>query len=600
MERQLGTQMAHLVITSGQNAGTTVPLQKVTCFGRGLDMEVRLDDLIVSKRHARVMSDDRGDFILEDLASSNGTFLNGAQVSTKQLQDGDEIRIGTSVFKFFKSDGEDGSATTSRTMLQIDEDSTSTSVVSAVDVTYETTSGALGTDTTIDEIASSNRRLRTVIEIFQSIGAALEEDELLQKILDNLFEVFPETGRGFIILRDPDTGRLTPRRTKTAKPSESDTEELQISGTILEYVLELKKAVVTADAMSDERFPTSQSILDFEMRSVMCAPLVYEEDVLGFILLDTQRIASNYNEEGATLLGGIANQAALTIANARLHAQLLKRERLEQDLRNARRIQNSFLPRETPKLPGYRFEHWYGTALEVGGDFYDFVEVPNDRVLVVVGDVSGKGISAALMMATMASHVRFFAGSEQDPAGLLSRLNEVALASAEDMFVTVLVMFLNWKEQTITMSNAGHCYPLVRKPDGTVERLEGGAGFPVGITADAEFPSTTFSLGNGDVLCLFSDGITESMNEDEDQFGYTRLTQTLADCDGSPGDMVKSILSAIRDHAGAAAQSDDLTLVCFGRSDDWEEEAADGDSDAEPADDDAEDIIEDLVMEDDE
>ncbi|KPK64411.1 MAG: hypothetical protein AMK73_04670 [Planctomycetes bacterium SM23_32] len=436
-----------------------------------------------------------------------------------------------------------------------------------MDVEKERTASFVGADTTVEELSSVNFRLTTLLEIFQSIGMALDEDELLNKILDKLFEVFPETGRGFIILRDPDTGQLTPRAVKKAKPGEGDQEErLQISGTIIEYVLEQKQAVLSADAMSDERFPTSQSILDFEMRSVMCAPLMYESEVLGFILLDTQQIAGNYDEEGLTLLANIANQAALSIANARLHAQLLRRERLEQDLRNARRIQNSFLPKEPPHVGGYEFVDWYGTALEVGGDFYDFIELPDDEVLVVVGDVSGKGITAALMMAQMASNVRFLAGVRPEPAALLSRLNQVALNSATDMFVTILVMFINCREHTVRLSNAGHCYPMLRRPNGDVKRIEGGNGFPIGITQDADFPETGFSIEPGSVICAFSDGIIEAMNEEGQLFGYKRLSRSMAEADGAPEDVVKNIQRAIREHAGGAAQSDDLTLVCIGRT----------------------------------
>jgi serine phosphatase RsbU (regulator of sigma subunit)/pSer/pThr/pTyr-binding forkhead associated (FHA) protein len=559
--------MAHLVITQGEGTGTTVPLQKVTCIGRGLDMDVRVDDLTVSKRHARVIANDRGEFILEDLASSNGTFLNGAEVTTKQLKDGDEIRVGANVFVFFKGERGERPSAADRTLLDIGEDQTSTSVVSRVDVEKEKTGSFVGADTTVEELSSVNYRLRTLLEIFQSIGTALDEDELLNRILDKLFEVFPETGRGFIILRDPETGQLTPRAVKKARAAEgADEDRLQISGTIIDYVLEQKQAVLSADAMADERFPTSQSILDFEMRSVMCAPLMYEDEVLGFILLDTQRIASNYDQEGLTLLAGIANQAALSIANARLHSQLLRRERLEQDLRNARRIQNSFLPKEPPDVGGYEFVDWYGTALEVGGDFYDFIELPDDEVLVVVGDVSGKGIPAALMMAQMASNVRFLAGVRPEPAALLGKLNQVALSTAPDMFVTVLVMFVNCRQHTVRLSNAGHCYPVLRKADGQVERIEGGNGFPIGITQDAEFPVANFSIAPGSIVCAFSDGIIEAMDEEGQTFGYKRLSSSMAEADGSPEEVVKNIQRAIREHAGNAAQSDDLTLVCFGRT----------------------------------
>ncbi|NLW50998.1 MAG: SpoIIE family protein phosphatase [Candidatus Brocadiaceae bacterium] len=559
--------MAHLIIAKGDGAGRQVALKKVTCLGRGIDMDIRLDDLTASKRHARILSNERGEFFLEDLGSSNGTFLNEVQVSsTRTLKHGDEIRVGNSVFVFHKIKVEENADVSDSTLFDIEDDErTSTSVLSSVGVGYDTAGPTVGAETTAEELAAANFRLRTLIEIFQSIGAALDEDELLNKILEKLFEVFPETARGYIILRDPETGQLTPRAVKMAKPGASDEERLQISGTILELVIEKKEAVLTRDAMNDERFPQSQSIMDFEMRSVMCAPLMYEEEVLGFILLDTQRIATNYDQEGLALLAGIANQAALTIANARLHSRLVQRERLEQDLRNARRIQNSFLPKEPPQADGYQFVDWYGTALEVGGDFYDFVELPNGRVMVVVGDVSGKGITAALMMAKMASNVRFFAGGQTDPPTLLCKLNEVALASAEDMFVTVLLLLLDWQNHTIRLSNAGHCYPMVRRADGTVERVESATGFPVGITEEAEFPEAGIDVQPGEVICAFSDGIIEAMSESSELFGYKRLSRAMAEADPTPESVVKSIQKAIREHAGAASQSDDLTLVCFGR-----------------------------------
>jgi sigma-B regulation protein RsbU (phosphoserine phosphatase) len=133
------------------------------------------------------------------------------------------------------------------------------------------------------------------------------------------------------------------------------------------------------------------------------------------------------------------------------------------------------------------------------------------------------------------------------------------------MFVTILVMFLDWQHHTVRMANAGHCYPMLRKADGTVQRLEGGNGYPIGITPDAEFPEATFSIGPGEIVCAFTDGIVESMNEQSKLFGYKELERSIADSAGSPADVVKSIQKAIREHAGAAAQSDDLTLVCFGR-----------------------------------
>ncbi len=562
--------MAHLIAKSGDRTGEKIPLAQVTSLGRGTDMDIRLDDATASKRHARILRNDKAQYVIEDLASSNGTFLNGKMVTTKQLNEGDQIRIGGTTFEFRRPEAESivAAEPLGETLVDIEADDQATSALvrSSVDASFETSHHIPVGETTIEALTTTNYRLRTLLEIGHSLGTALDEDELLNKILDRLFEVFPETNRGFIILRDPDTERLTQRASRMVKTKGPDDEKLQISETILDYVLEQKKGVLISDAMSDERLPTSQSILDFEMRSVMCVPLKYEDEVLGFMQLDTDHIATNYDEEGLTLLVGIANQAALTIANARLHKQVVQRERLERDLAHARRIQQSFLPQSPPQIEGYRFGDRYATALEVGGDFYDFVEVPENRLFIVVGDVSGKGITAALMMAKMASNVRFFASTQSGPGGLLERLNEVALSSETDMFVTIIIMCLDYANHTICMANAGHCYPLLRKANGEVERVQGANGFPVGITEEADFPEDTFSIDAGDVLCLFTDGIIEAMNEDSEQFGYDKLSEQLKAATASTDDVLARVQKAIRDHAGLAPQSDDLTLVCFGRT----------------------------------
>ncbi|MCD6415985.1 MAG: SpoIIE family protein phosphatase [Planctomycetes bacterium] len=559
--------MAHLVIKKGRRAGEKIELSQVITLGRGADVDLRLDDLTVSKRHSRIVRNASGDYVLEDLASSNGTFLNGKSITTKRLRNGDEIGIGNTIFEFGGALPKPPPQKAKVLIGSGSEDRTTPLVKTAVDASYEPQQDTASGQTTVEGLSKANYRLAILLEISHSLGMALDEDELLDKILDELFDVFPETNRGFIILRDPDTGQLTPGKSRIRKSRRPDDEQLQISETILEYVLDRKQGVLIEDTMQDERLPTSQSILDFDMRSVMCVPLKWEDQVLGFIQLDTNRIAANYDENGLTLLVAIANQCALTIANARLHKQLVRQERLEQDLQNARRIQSSFLPQAPPAVAGYQFEDAYATALAVGGDFFDFVELPDGRMAIVVGDVSGKGITAALMMAKMASNVRFFATTQSGPGQLLARLNEVALDSESDMFVTVLIMFLDPINHVLTMSNAGHCYPLIRKRGGEVSRLEKPTGFPLGIIEDAEFEEETASLEPGDIICVFTDGIIEAMDDQNEQFGYEKLSESLSSASAGPKDAVKSIQKALREFTGMAPQSDDLTLVCFGRFD---------------------------------
>ena len=155
------------------------------------------------------------------------------------------------------------------------------------------------------------------------------------------------------------------------------------------------------------------------------------------------------------------------------------------------------------------------------------------------------------------------------------KLNEVALSSETDMFVTILIMCLDYANHAICMANAGHCYPLLRTTGGEVTRVEGANGFPVGITEQAEFPEETFPVHPGDVMCMFTDGIIEAMNEEDEQLGYEKLTEQLAAGSPAPEEVLARVQSAIRDHAGMAPQSDDLTLVCFGRSDNGAGEAGD-------------------------
>jgi serine phosphatase RsbU (regulator of sigma subunit) len=266
------------------------------------------------------------------------------------------------------------------------------------------------------------------------------------------------------------------------------------------------------------------------------------------------------------VLAGLANVASLAASHARLHAQLLERQRIDRDLAGARRIQHAFLPEKTPEIGGYECHQWYTTAMEVGGDFYELVEMPKRQLLTVVGDVSGKGITAALMMAKVTGSVRFIAPLELQPAALLARINEVVLQSAPDMFITLLVMLLDCEAHTVTMASAGHLWPLLRHADGSVDCLEGESGFAVGMVADADYPESVVPMPPGAVLCAFTDGITEAMNADGDQFGHDRLAAAVAGAAGSAGGVLIAVQEAVRTHVAGHPQSDDITLVCLGRS----------------------------------
>ena len=556
--------MARLAAKKGPAAGKTFPLAKVTTLGRSLGVEIRLEDPIVSREHARLVRDASGSYTIKDLQSGNGTFVNDLRIESCKLREGDEIRLGDNVLVFHVGERPVAVAAAEKTMIHVSKSPADSTVVNTIDVDSGSTTIPVSERTTIEELTSANRRLQIVCDMFRAIGTDLNEDQLLEKILDTLFRVFPDTDRGFIILREPRTGTLTPAATKTVTKDTDD--RLAISDTILQYVLDEKHAVLSKDAMQDGRFRGSQSIAELQVRSMMCAPLKHEDSIWGFITIDTQRVSTQYDEEGLTLLAGIANQASLSIANARLHAELVDRERIEQDLRHARDIQLSFLPQQVPDVKGYEFADWYTTAHEVGGDFYDFIQLPDGKLGIVLGDVSGKGITAALMMAKVTGHVRFLAAAGLPPSGLLSELNKLISASGTEVFVTVLFMVLDTDRHVLLIGSAGHLPPFIRRADGTVEAADCTTGFPIGITEESEFPECSLTIGTRDRVCAFTDGLTEAMNESKEPYGDDRLKEVLRDAPPAPAAIVEKIQGSVHEYVSGAEQSDDLTLVCFGPS----------------------------------
>jgi len=553
--------MARIVVTKGPAAGKSFNLGKVSTIGRSVQVDVRFDDLTVSREHARIIRTESNQYVLEDLRSGNGSFVNGSRVRSHRLREGDEVIIGNSVVIFKESDRPSTVAAADRTMLDVSDTSSTSAVINAIDV--DTGTPKVSDDTTLEQLTNATRRLQILCDMFRSVGTDLNEERLLEKILDTLFDVFPDTHRGFIILRDPETKKLVPRAVKTETGATSN--RLAISESILQYVLEKKQAVLSTDAMHDGRFQSSQSIVDLEMRSVMCAPLIHEEEVLGFVSLDTRKVSRTYNEDGLSLLAGIAIQASLAIVNARMHSQLVSQERLEQDLRNAARIQHSFLPQEPPQVEGYEFADWYTTAHEVGGDFYDFIRLPDGRWGIVVGDVSGKGITAALMMAKMTAQTRLHAAAGLGPGALLSELNQSMMTSEPDLFVTMLMMVLDNEQHTLIVSNAGHLPPMVRREDGTVEAADCENSLPIGVTDDTEFPETTLDIAAGERICTFTDGVTEAMNEKGELYGFDRFKEAMAAAPPTPAGILETVQKSLADYTGGARQSDDLSLVCFGR-----------------------------------
>jgi sigma-B regulation protein RsbU (phosphoserine phosphatase) len=575
--------MALLEFLNGERVGQRVTLaNKGAILGRHPECDVVLDQGAVSRQHAQISVID-GEYFIEDLHSRNGTLVNGLAIDSRyQLHDGDEVKICDLALAFHRGNGPVAAAAGTAALVGFANADTPSggldkSLGNGFEVEEE--SGPVGHSSTVmwklDVSATKEAvrlavnpetKLRALVEITQNLSHAMALDDILPKVLDSLFNIFSQADRAFVVMCSPE-GRLIPKAFKQRRGKEE--EGARLSRTIINEVIKAKQAILSADAASDTRFELSQSIADFRIRSMMCAPLVTgEEIVLGVIQIDTLDQRARFANDDLDVLASVASQAAFAIDNAQLHERQLVQQKVEADLNAARRVQKSLLPTAPPEVPGYQFFDYYEAANQVGGDFYDYIPLRDGRVAIVLSDVSGKGVAAALVMARLSADVRYWLASEPSAAKAVNRINDSFCKSGwEDRFATFVLALLDPRENRVTVVNAGHMPPLVRHSTGHVEEVApDSAGFVLGMAEGVEYESADVALAPGEMLVLFTDGISEALNPANELYTLKRLAeQTGRGADGASV-LGRAILDDVKRHAGGRAQSDDMCLVVFGRN----------------------------------
>lgn len=560
------TPMAELELCEGYDSGRRYPLNVPKfILGRHPDCNIVLDRGAVSRHHAQVVRD-AGAYYIEDLGSRNGTLLNEVPVNGRQrLSSGDEIRICELQLVFRADPGElaptsrDPETALTRTMLlDDDQHAASSTIVSKLDVSSSHTGVRLTVNPQV--------KLEALLEISNNLSKALSLDAVLPKVLDSLFKVFVQADRGFIVLREGINGKLMP---KAAKHRREDVDEtIRISRTIVHQVMEAKQAILSADAASDTRFQLSQSISDFRIRSMMCAPLITSEgEALGVIQIDTLDQRSRFRSEDLEVLASVAMQAAFAVENAQLHDAALRQKSLERDLELARQVQKGLLPVGAPRIPGYEFFDYYEPANQIGGDYYDYVPLPGGKCALVLADVSGKGVAAALVMAKLSGEVRYSLASETRPASAMRRLNEAfSRRGWEDRFVTMVLVVLDASAHEVTIVNAGHMAPILRHADGKTENLgEEITGVPLGVTDDFEYEQAVFGISSGALLALYTDGFSEAMNPKGELYGLERIRNQLSQSGAQTAIAGRRLLDNVKQFLEGRQQNDDMCLACLGR-----------------------------------
>ncbi|HLJ11875.1 MAG TPA: SpoIIE family protein phosphatase [Planctomycetaceae bacterium] len=582
--------MAVLMVVKGSCPGQLVELLgERMVMGRHPSCHIVLDNAAVSRNHAQIL-ESHGTYYLEDLRSRNGTLLNGKKIQGRtEIRDGDEIRVCEVVLQFFQGlppESDDVPVPTPMTLGRAPGGNERGGTISDTDVAELARSGPFS-EKMIDESSSdsssiitsldlTNRgpriavrpeaKLRAVMEISQNLARALKTEELLPRILESLFKIFPLADRGFVVIKDAASGLLQVQSLRTRREEPLDSAPLSM--TILREAIDKARAILSADAASDKRFSLSDSVSSLKIRSVMCAPLVAKAgEPLGAIQIDTRDTSTPFSEDDLEVLASVAAQAALALENAQLHTAALKQRDYERDLEFATQVQLGFLPNERPRLEGYEFFDFYEAAQRVGGDFFDYVPLPDGRLAITVGDVAGKGLPAALLMARIYSDARYELLAKPTPAESMTSLNaSVCSSGLGHRFITLAFVVLDPKSHAITIVNAGHLPPLLRSRRGQVKPLGTDvSGLPLGIQPETIYGQTAVRIEPDDSVVLATDGVTEAMNSSNEIYGTPRLTAFLKKAPSQAAPLGEALVADVEAFCAGHTQRDDICLICFHR-----------------------------------
>jgi len=551
--------MAQLLVKNSGDRIENFALNRLrTTIGRSARSDLCIPDAFASRLHAEVRKE--GDtFWLQDLGSANGTRYNGNLVTIPlPLSTGGEIQIGETTIVF-----EDERRDDSSFGLTLIGDATS-----ALDPSQ--TISFMGRRNPTAEILETGVSSRTeLLALISKVGVALLSssglDDTLNQVAALVFEAVPAE-RCVIMLRDEASDDGMKIMVARIRGKDEPLEEVRISRTVMDEVLKNGKSVLTSDAQHDPKF-ASQTMILMGIRSVLAVPLsVDERNIFGIIYADCPTQEATFTEEHLDILTTLASVASIRVENATLLDERIQRERMERELELATEIQQRFQPSAPPKLEGYEFQGISFSCYEIGGDYYDFIPRDGEKMLIALGDVSGKGTAAALLMSSLHAAIHAQVSAKRSLPDMVASVNKyLAENTPANRFVTLFIAELDPATSTLTYINAGHNPPLIGRVNGMIEQLSSG-GFPLGILPMAEFEVGETHLQSGEALIVYSDGVTEANNLKEEEFGMDRLAEVirrnLAASASGLRDRVESALSSFTQTAPA---NDDITLVIVKR-----------------------------------
>jgi sigma-B regulation protein RsbU (phosphoserine phosphatase) len=522
---------------------TTTPFR----IGRQAGNELTLRDSRISRQQAQIVSAN-GTMVLEDMGSRHGTFVNGEKTLRHELQPKDKIDFGMA---------------DSYKMVYLGEGATIEELVERVEAPAPTAAGS-----------RELYHLGVLLEVARTLGTGLSLEDVLTAVVDAAIQV-TRTERGVLLLSTP-SGGLNMVVARDAQRGTLRPDQLQVSQSVVKRVADTRRELIVSDMGTDTGgMGQQESVARLELHTVVAIPVdklpviktmdatisTHQGELLGVLYLDSHVPSSAFSELDRDVLRTLAREAATVIENARLFADARAKARLDHEIEIASQIQKTLLPKSLPNLPDVAVAGSTLSCHSVGGDCFDVIELGGGRHGFFVGDVSGKGISAALL-ATLLQGV-FFTTAAMDISlpGVFSRVNQyLCERSGEDRYATVFYGILD-KMGRFEYVNAGHVPPLLRRKSGALEGL-GSANFPVGMFVEAEYQSARINLDTGDFLVIYTDGVSEACNLQNDLFEEARLREIVEKFSGeNVQELADSIREGMKAFTQGAPQSDDVTIL---------------------------------------
>jgi phosphoserine phosphatase RsbU/P len=542
--------------------------EPVVTIGRSVDNVLEIPDPNMSRRHCVIEQRETGEVILTDCNSSNGTRVNDQPVLSQELTDGDTISCGSTTILFARSHEELARVRKTKVNDPIPQPAEPTfqeenTADQFAVMTKPNKRGPAKTQAAV--LAHERDDLRKLLEITKQLNRVHELRVLLEKIIDAAIELLAAE-RGFLILLND--GEMKIEIARTSRATTVPDAASQVSTQICRQVIETVSPVLTTNAQTDDRFGRYKSVVGLQLRSILCIPFVIRGEIFGTVYLDAGDVGA-FSDRDVELLSAFGDQAALAINNARLLSAARRRSRIEQELRIASQIQAKLLPATFPEVPGLRVYGSTHPAKEVGGDYFDFVVRSDGHLWFCIGDVTGKGVPAGMVMTSARSVLRSLVERVEDTRELVVALNRFLCSDLEDeeIFLSFVLMRYDPQSGRIFYTGAGHENILIwRAAEGRVETQKTG-GMVLGLTSRLEdqYKERELELSVGDALLLYTDGVSEAMDGKREQFGIERLVASAERHLAQPPEVAAhSVLGdVLRFQKGA--QRDDVTLVLVSR-----------------------------------